>query len=52
MKIDWQWPAAVVFAVVFVCVSGLVYLGKVPPDALGYLLAWLIPSPAHRQVNS
>lgn len=51
MRIEWQWPAAVVFAVVFVSLSALVYTGKMQPEALLALLAWLIPSPAHRQVK-
>jgi len=50
MKIQWQWPGAMVFAVVFVSVATLVYFGKVPDVLLGGLLAWLIPSPmAHRE---
>jgi hypothetical protein len=45
MKLDWQWPAAVVFCVAFAALSGLVYFGKIHPEALTALLAWLIPSP-------
>lgn len=46
MKIDWQWPAAVVFSVVFTTLGALVYFGRMPSESLAVLLAWLIPSPA------
>lgn len=49
-KLDWQWPAAIVFAVVFISLAALTYTGKVPASALLSLLAWLVPSPA--QVTS
>lgn len=45
MKIDWSWPAAVVFTVVFGAISGLVWSGKLPAESVGFLLTWLIPSP-------
>lgn len=48
MKIDWQWPGAVVFTGVFLALSALVYANKIPHDALMALLAWLIPSPVQR----
>jgi hypothetical protein len=44
-RISWQWPAAVVFAVVFAVLGGLVFTGKMHPEALMALLAWLAPSP-------
>lgn len=43
--IDWQWPAAVVFAVVFATLGALVYFGKLHTEVLLALLAWLAPSP-------
>lgn len=45
LKLDWSWPAVVVFVTVFGAVSVLVFFGKVPAAALGALLTWLIPSP-------
>ncbi len=49
MRVQWQWPGVVVFGLVFVTLGLLVWQGKVPPDLLGVILAWLIPSPmAHR----
>lgn len=45
MKIDFQWPAAMVFSVAFVTLGALVYFGKMPHEALAALLTWLIPSP-------
>lgn len=44
-RFDWQWPAAVVFSVVFSVVGVLVWVGKLPPDAIVLLMAWLVPSP-------
>lgn len=44
-SLDWQWPAAVVFAVVFAVLGILVYTGKLHAEVLTALLAWLIPSP-------
>lgn len=49
MKIDWQWPGAVVFAAVFLALAFLVYAGKVNPEMLGALLAWLVPSPMQQK---
>lgn len=49
MKLDWQWPGAAVFAVVFVSLSALVYTGKIPHDALLAVLTWLIPSPMQKK---
>lgn len=45
MKLDFQWPGALVFALVFLCLAALVFTGKIGPEALGALLAWLVPSP-------
>lgn len=45
MKLDWQWPAAVVFSIVFLTIGILVYFNKISHDALYGLLVWLIPSP-------
>lgn len=50
MKLEWQWPAVVVFSVVFATIGALVYFGKVPADGLLMLLAWLIPSPMQRKL--
>lgn len=36
---------SVVFTVVFVCVAGLIAMGKLPAETLKYLLVWLVPSP-------
>lgn len=45
MKLDWQWPAAVVFAVVFAVIGALVFTGKLAPEALLAMLTWLAPGP-------
>jgi len=45
MKVEWQWPAAVVFSVVFAGLVLLAYFGKIPGETLLALIAWLIPSP-------
>ena len=45
MKVDWKWPNVVLFSVVASVLGALIYTGKIPPAALGALLAWLIPSP-------
>lgn len=45
MKIDWQWPAAVVFAVVFATLGVLVFTGKMHPEVLLAALTWLAPGP-------
>lgn len=45
MKMDWNVTGAIVFGIVFVSLSALVYAGKVQPTMLGALLAWLVPSP-------
>lgn len=45
MKLDWQWPAAVVFAVVFAVIGALVFTGKLHPEALLSMLTWLAPGP-------
>ena len=45
MKLDFQWPAAVVFSVAFVTLGARVFLGQMPHEALAALLTWLIPSP-------
>lgn len=44
-KIEWQPQAAAVFCVVFVTLGGLVALGKLGPEALLSLLAYLAPAP-------
>lgn len=44
-RIDWQWPAALVFAVVFAVVGALVYTGRLHPEALMAMLTWLAPGP-------
>lgn len=49
MKVQWEWPGAVMFGVVFLALAGLVYAGKVQADALIALLAWLIPSPVQKR---
>lgn len=51
MRFDWQWPAAFVFATVFLALTVLVYFGKVPAVMLTALLAWLIPSPYQRTIS-
>lgn len=51
MKLDFQLPGALVFAVVFATVGWLVHTGKVPYEALATLLAWLIPSPMQRKLK-
>lgn len=45
MKFDWQWPAAVVFAAVFLTLGALVYSGKLHPEVLMGVLMWLAPGP-------
>ena len=51
MKIDFQWPAAMVFSVAFATLGVLVYFGKMPHEALAALLTWLIPSPFQRETK-
>jgi hypothetical protein len=36
---------SIVFCVVLLCVTILVYAGKIPEDYLRYLFVWLVPSP-------
>lgn len=45
IKVDWQWPAASVFATVFAVLGALVYAGKIHPEALLAMLTWLAPAP-------
>ncbi len=45
MKVEWQWPAALVFSTVFAGLVLLAYSGKIPGETLLALIAWLIPSP-------
>lgn len=45
MKFDWQWPAAVVFSVVFATLGVLVFTGKMHVEVLLAALAWLAPAP-------
>ena len=45
MKFDWQWPAVVIFVVVFLTLGALVYLDKVHVEVLLGMLAWLAPAP-------
>lgn len=45
MTINWQWPSAIIFCVVTLVLGALIYTGKLPPEMLGALIAWLIPSP-------
>ncbi len=45
VKLDWQWPAAVVFAVVFAVVGFLVYTGKLHAEVLLAAITWLAPAP-------
>lgn len=45
MKLDWQWPAALVFCVTFAVLGALVYLGKLHTEVLFGMLTWLAPSP-------
>lgn len=44
-KLDWQWPAAVVFSVVFAVLGALVYTKAIHSEALLAMLTWLAPSP-------
>ena len=43
--INWQWPSAIIFCTVSLVLGALIYTGKLPPEALGVIVAWLIPSP-------
>jgi hypothetical protein len=45
MTINWQWPSAIIFCVVTLVLGALIYTGKLPPETLGVIVAWLIPSP-------
>jgi hypothetical protein len=52
MKVQWQWPGALVFGVVFVTLGLLVWQQRIPADLLGILIAWLVPSPmSHRALE-
>jgi len=44
-KFDWQWPAALVFSVVFLVLGALVYAGKLHIEVLLAALTWLAPGP-------
>lgn len=46
MKAEWQWPAAIVFIVVFVVMGGLVWSGKMPSETLLTLfIGGMLPAP-------
>ena len=45
LKLDWQWPPAIVFASVFVVLGVLVAMGKLHPEVLLAALTWLAPGP-------
>lgn len=45
MKIDWQWPAVMVFCVVFIVLGVLVALGKLHTEVMIAMLTWLAPGP-------
>jgi hypothetical protein len=45
MKIDFQWPHAVIFSVVFAGFVFLVHTGKLHHDVLFAMMTWLAPSP-------
>ena len=45
MKLDLQWPHAVVFSVSALVLGALVYTGKINAEVLGVLVTWLVPSP-------
>jgi hypothetical protein len=44
-KLDFQWPAAVVFSVACATLGALVFTGHVHPEILLGLVMWLIPGP-------
>jgi len=45
MSVNWQWPSAIIFCVITLVLGGLIYVGKLPAETMGVLVAWLIPSP-------
>lgn len=45
LRFDFQWPAAVIFTATIATLGALVYLGKLSPEVLMALVAWLIPGP-------
>ena len=45
MKLNLDWEKTVVFCVVFLCVTLLVWAGKIPAEYIKYLFVWLVPSP-------
>ena len=45
MRMDWNPMGALVFVVSAVALTFLIYTNKVPHEALGALLGWLVPSP-------
>jgi len=49
MKIDFQWPYAIMFCVVFAGITFLVYAGKLHHEALSGMLLWLAPSPLSKK---
>lgn len=52
IKLDWQWPAAAVFAVVFATLGALVFTGKLHPEVLLAALTWLAPGPYQAKPSS
>ncbi len=45
MKFDWQWPAAAVFCITFLCLTYLVSKGTLHVEVLMAALTWLAPGP-------
>jgi hypothetical protein len=44
-KIEWQWPAVIVFIVALLVAGGLVFTGKMHAEVLLAFFAWLMPGP-------
>lgn len=44
-RIDFQWPAAVMYCITTAALTFLVYTGKLHAEVFMSLVAWLIPSP-------
>jgi len=52
LRLDWQWPPALLFAVVFITLGVLVALGKLHVEVLLAALTWLAPGPYQTKIGA